>query len=75
MHGVRRADANGPIHMGHALNKVLKDVTTKARRMSGTCCPFIPGWDCHGAHPPTPPPLTCRSRLRWGLYAQVCPLS
>jgi isoleucyl-tRNA synthetase len=41
-------DANGPIHMGHALNKVLKDVTTKARRMNGVCCPFIPGWDCHG---------------------------
>ncbi|KAL6079573.1 Isoleucine--tRNA ligase, variant 2 [Balamuthia mandrillaris] len=40
--------ANGPIHMGHALNKVLKDVLVKYHRMSGKHCPFVPGWDCHG---------------------------
>ncbi len=40
--------ANGHIHMGHALNKVLKDVILRAKRMSGFSCPYVPGWDCHG---------------------------
>ena len=40
--------ANGDIHLGHALNKVLKDIFTKAERMSGKHVPIIPGWDCHG---------------------------
>jgi isoleucyl-tRNA synthetase len=40
--------ANGHIHHGHILNKILKDIVVKHRNMSGYCCEFIPGWDCHG---------------------------
>jgi isoleucyl-tRNA synthetase len=40
--------ANGHIHMGHALNKILKDVIVKYRTMTGDDAPYIPGWDCHG---------------------------
>ncbi len=40
--------ANGDVHMGTALNKVLKDLVIKSRTMAGYHCPYIPGWDCHG---------------------------
>ncbi len=40
--------ANGDIHMGHALNKVLKDIIIKHKNMSGYCAPYVPGWDTHG---------------------------
>src|SRR5262249_10063692 len=40
--------ANGPIHVGHALNKTLKDVVVKSRTMAGFDSPYVPGWDCHG---------------------------
>ena len=40
--------ANGHIHIGHALNKILKDIIVKYRGMSGAWAEFIPGWDCHG---------------------------
>lgn len=40
--------ANGNIHLGHAYNKILKDIITKSRRMSGNHVPYTPGWDCHG---------------------------
>jgi len=40
--------ANGHIHIGHALNKILKDIVLKNKRMSGFAAPYIPGWDCHG---------------------------
>ncbi|MDD5303887.1 MAG: class I tRNA ligase family protein, partial [Elusimicrobia bacterium] len=40
--------ANGSIHIGHALNKVLKDMTVKARALMGCAAPYVPGWDCHG---------------------------
>ncbi|MCS6891666.1 MAG: isoleucine--tRNA ligase [Rhodovarius sp.] len=40
--------ANGPLHIGHALNKILKDVINRAAQMSGRDADFIPGWDCHG---------------------------
>jgi isoleucyl-tRNA synthetase len=40
--------ANGNIHLGHAYNKILKDIITKSRRMAGMHVPVIPGWDCHG---------------------------
>jgi len=40
--------ANGAIHMGHALNKILKDVVVKSRWMEGYESPYVPGWDCHG---------------------------
>ncbi|HLO26782.1 MAG TPA: class I tRNA ligase family protein, partial [Geobacteraceae bacterium] len=40
--------ANGHIHIGHALNKILKDIILKSKRMSGFNAPYVPGWDCHG---------------------------
>ena len=40
--------ANGDIHMGHAMNKVLKDLVVRSQSMLGKDAPYIPGWDCHG---------------------------
>ncbi|HXS26531.1 MAG TPA: isoleucine--tRNA ligase [Steroidobacteraceae bacterium] len=40
--------ANGAIHLGHAINKVLKDIIVKARTLDGFDAPYVPGWDCHG---------------------------
>jgi len=40
--------ANGDIHIGHAVNKVLKDIIIKSKTLSGYDAPYIPGWDCHG---------------------------
>lgn len=40
--------ANGKIHLGHVLNKVLKDIVVKSRSMMGYWAPYVPGWDCHG---------------------------
>ncbi len=40
--------ANGAIHLGHALNKTLKDFVVKTRTMAGFDAPYVPGWDCHG---------------------------
>ena len=39
---------NGDIHLGHALNKTLKDIIVKYKAMQGFYAPYIPGWDCHG---------------------------
>ncbi|MEK7730363.1 MAG: class I tRNA ligase family protein, partial [Planctomycetota bacterium] len=40
--------ANGDIHIGHAVNKILKDVIVKSKGMDGFDAPYVPGWDCHG---------------------------
>ena len=40
--------ANGDVHMGTALNKILKDLVVKSKTMGGYRAPFVPGWDCHG---------------------------
>lgn len=40
--------ANGRIHIGHALNKILKDIIVKSKTMAGYQAPYVPGWDCHG---------------------------
>ncbi len=40
--------ANGHIHIGHALNKILKDIVVRLKTMSGHTAPYVPGWDCHG---------------------------
>ncbi|MDQ6987215.1 MAG: isoleucine--tRNA ligase [Mariprofundaceae bacterium] len=40
--------ANGSIHIGHAVNKVLKDIVVRSRSMMGFDAPYVPGWDCHG---------------------------
>ena len=48
--------ANGAIHIGHAVNKVLKDIVVKSRTLAGFDAPYMPGWDCHGL------PIELRSR-------------
>src|SRR5260221_12008550 len=40
--------ANGHLHVGHAVNKILKDIIVKSKTLSGFDAPFVPGWDCHG---------------------------
>ncbi|MBI1964755.1 MAG: isoleucine--tRNA ligase [Betaproteobacteria bacterium] len=40
--------ANGDIHIGHAVNKILKDIIVKSKNLSGFDAPYVPGWDCHG---------------------------
>jgi isoleucyl-tRNA synthetase len=40
--------ANGSIHLGHAVNKILKDIIVKSKTMAGFDAPYVPGWDCHG---------------------------
>ncbi len=40
--------ANGNIHIGHSVNKILKDIIIKSKTLSGYDAPYIPGWDCHG---------------------------
>ncbi|MFC0709834.1 isoleucine--tRNA ligase [Azorhizophilus paspali] len=40
--------ANGSIHIGHALNKIIKDIITRSKTLSGFDAPYVPGWDCHG---------------------------
>ena len=40
--------ANGEIHIGHAVNKILKDIIVKSRTLGGYDAPYVPGWDCHG---------------------------
>lgn len=40
--------ANGDIHLGHAVNKILKDIVVKSRTLNGLDAPYVPGWDCHG---------------------------
>src|SRR6266487_804725 len=40
--------ANGDVHIGNALNKILKDIIVKYKALRGYCAPYVPGWDCHG---------------------------
>ncbi|MGZ8347392.1 MAG: class I tRNA ligase family protein, partial [Allosphingosinicella sp.] len=40
--------ANGDIHMGHAMNKILKDIVVRSQSLLGKDAPYVPGWDCHG---------------------------
>ena len=40
--------ANGNIHLGHAVNKVLKDIIVRSKTLEGFDAPYVPGWDCHG---------------------------
>ncbi|MGF1875432.1 isoleucine--tRNA ligase [Photobacterium frigidiphilum] len=52
--------ANGDIHIGHALNKILKDIIIKSKTLSGFDAPYIPGWDCHGL------PIELMVEKKWG---------
>ncbi len=75
--------ANGDIHMGTALNKVLKDIIVKQKNMSGNCAPYIPGWDTHGlpielkvlknlgVENGAVPPVELRSKCREYAHTQI----
>ncbi len=52
--------ANGPIHLGHAVNKILKDIVVKSKTVAGFDAPYIPGWDCHGL------PIEIAIEKKWG---------
>ncbi|MEH6530020.1 MAG: isoleucine--tRNA ligase [Photobacterium frigidiphilum] len=52
--------ANGDIHIGHALNKILKDIIIKSKTLSDFDAPYIPGWDCHGL------PIELMVEKKWG---------
>lgn len=52
--------ANGRIHLGHAVNKILKDIIVKSRYLAGFDAPYVPGWDCHGL------PIEIAVEKKWG---------
>ncbi|MNK12211.1 Isoleucine--tRNA ligase [compost metagenome] len=52
--------ANGQIHLGHAVNKILKDIIVKSRYLAGFDAPYVPGWDCHGL------PIEIQVEKKWG---------
>ncbi|WJI17058.1 isoleucine--tRNA ligase [Pseudoxanthomonas winnipegensis] len=52
--------ANGAIHLGHAVNKILKDIIVKSRYLAGFDAPYVPGWDCHGL------PIEIAVEKKWG---------
>lgn len=57
--------ANGDIHIGHAVNKILKDIVVKSRNMAGFDAPYVPGWDCHGM------PIEIQIEKRYGKHLPV----
>lgn len=61
--------ANGHIHIGHALNKILKDIIVKSRTMEGMQAPYVPGWDCHGL------PIEHQVTKQLGEKKKACPES
>ncbi|MDD4930305.1 MAG: isoleucine--tRNA ligase [Gallionella sp.] len=72
--------ANGDIHIGHAVNKILKDIILKSKTLSGFDAPYVPGWDCHGLpielqvekkHGKAIPPAQFRQLCREYATAQV----
>ncbi|MBU3736552.1 MAG: class I tRNA ligase family protein, partial [Methylobacterium sp.] len=72
--------ANGDIHIGHAVNKILKDIIVKSKTLSGFDAPYVPGWDCHGLpielqvekqHGKDIPPARFRALCREYAAAQV----
>ena len=59
--------ANGEVHVGTALNKILKDFIVRSRAMMGRKTPFVPGWDCHGM------PIECKVSRKLGAKARTMP--
>ena len=55
--------ANGDLHLGHLLNKVLKDIINRSKLLRGRRIHFVPGWDCHGPHPPLSPSCNAGPRV------------
>ena len=70
--------ANADIHIGHAVNKILKDIVVKSKQLAGFDAPYVPGWDCHGMPIEVQIEKTygkniCRSRKRSGCAARTRP--
>ena len=63
--------ANGDIHLGHALNKVLKDVILRSKFMAGYKVPYIPGWDTHGLPIETAIQKLGHNRKKWNYLISV----
>ena len=57
--------ANGDIHIGHAVNKILKDMIVKSRNMAGFDAAYVPGWDCHGM------PIEIQIEKKYGKHLPV----
>jgi isoleucyl-tRNA synthetase len=57
--------ANGRIHLGHAVNKILKDIIVKSRYLAGFDAPYVPGWDCHGL------PIEIAVEKKWGKVGKL----
>ena len=57
--------ANGDIHIGHAVNKILKDIIVKSRNMAGYDAHYVPGWDCHGM------PIEIQIEKKYGKHLPV----
>ena len=57
--------ANGDIHLGHAVNKILKDMIVKTRQFAGFDAPYVPGWDCHGM------PIEIQIEKKYGKHLPV----
>ncbi|MCL2021388.1 MAG: isoleucine--tRNA ligase [Betaproteobacteria bacterium] len=64
--------ANGSLHLGHALNKILKDVIVRAKTLSGFDAPYVPGWDCHGLPIEHKIETTHGKRLPPGKVRELC---
>ena len=67
--------ANGEIHIGHALNKILKDIVVKSQTMLGYDSPYVPGWDCHGLpieQPSARSSARRRTRCRAAEFRRAC---
>lgn len=62
--------ANGSIHLGTAMNKILKDFIIRYKNMSGFCAPFVPGWDTHGL----PTELKARKKAKVNSYVDIDPV-
>ncbi|MEO1445271.1 MAG: class I tRNA ligase family protein, partial [Cyanobacteria bacterium J06635_11] len=63
--------ANGDLHMGHALNKILKDIINKYQTLQGRKVRYVPGWDCHGL----PIELKVLQKLKSSVRRELTPLS
>lgn len=64
--------ANGDIHIGHAVNKILKDIIVKSKTMSGFDAPYVPGWDCHGLPIELMVEKTHGKNIDPALFRQLC---
>ena len=65
--------ANGSIHIGHSVNKILKDIIIKSKGLSGFDSPYVPGWDCHGLPIMTDQPEGISGHAHFGIRRAAAP--